>query len=474
MNHMPSSVRRGLLACAFVFVSSAAHADLLDLTYRSPIESAAARANQNVYDRLLVSGCDDNQLVATASCGGSIFDIFASTRELVHTANEITPQGGGPTRFSLGLDQEGLGFALRWTAAEEMSAQGSTATDFSISQLSTLASRVSALRFAAKGSRVGGGAAADDEPSIASRWGVFVDGSFGYGNKEDTSDPANIRPTAGSEDAFDFDGEEFSLGADYRINNNAVIGLLFGHSTRAVDFDSSVSIVDANIESDGKSFMGYFLYETDRAYLTASLGSQWITHEMDRRITYPSLNPLVPSIDYTVTSEADSHAIVASGNFGMTFGWGGFALEPYLKAEYQAIKISSFREQGAGGGFELQVGDQDIDSLDIALGLKAQHVFTPSFGVIIPYVRGEFHLETQSDSRNISTVYAGLGDTLLNDDALDFNLATDEADDQYAVLSAGLSIVLRVGLQGFVQYQQVNGLETFSDRAITGGVRYEF
>src|SRR5688572_12088555 len=102
MNHMPSSVRRGLLACAFLLLAPAAHADLLDLTYRSPIETAAARANQNVYDRLLTSGCDDNQLVASASCGGTIFEIFSSTRELVHTANEIAPQSGGPTRFSLG------------------------------------------------------------------------------------------------------------------------------------------------------------------------------------------------------------------------------------------------------------------------------------------------------------------------------------------------------------------------------------
>jgi uncharacterized protein YhjY with autotransporter beta-barrel domain len=458
------------MACGLVFLSTAAYADLDDLTFVSPIERAAAQANQRVYDRLITAGCTDTQDVATTACGGTIFEIFSTARELVHTANEIS-NSNGSREFSLGLDQEGLGFALRWTAAEEMSAQGSSATDFSISQLGTLASRISALRFAASGSRAGGGAAAED--SIASRWGVFVDGSFGYGNKEDTTNPFNTTDFSGSEDAYDFDGQEFSLGADFRANDFLVIGLLFGKSTRAVDFDSSVSIVDATIDSDGLSFMGYMLMENDRAYLTASIGSQWITHEMDRRITYPSLNPLVPPVDYTVTSEADSQAFIGSFAFGLTFPIKGFSIEPYLKGEYQAITISDFTEEGAGGGFELRVADQNIDSMDMSLGLKLQQVFTPSFGVIVPYFRAEFHHEAKGDPRDINSVYAGISD-LATGDELDFSLATNAPDDNWSVYSAGFSLVMKFGLQGFVQVQTVEGLDTFRDRGITGGLRYEF
>jgi len=141
----------------------AASADLVDLIpqLQSPIEIAAARANQSVYDLLTTpqgpnetATCDPFLISdpGQGACTGEVFRVFTQTRELVHNANELT--GEGPTGFSLGLDRQRLGFALRWTAAEELAAQGSAATRFSGSQSNSLAARLSALRFGARGFRV--------------------------------------------------------------------------------------------------------------------------------------------------------------------------------------------------------------------------------------------------------------------------------------------------------------------------------
>jgi hypothetical protein len=127
-----------------------------------------------------------------------VFGVFAETRELVHTANELI--GSGDTTFSLALDIDGLGFALRWTAAEEMAAHGSMTTEFAASQISALSARISALRWGVSGPRmtrqiqsgegairvansghlaIGGGASADaDAERIYSRWSWFIDGAF--------------------------------------------------------------------------------------------------------------------------------------------------------------------------------------------------------------------------------------------------------------------------------------------------------
>lgn len=104
----------------------AARADLTDpriLAQLNALETAAARANQASFDALS-GACAAGPGPA---CPDDVFGVFEETRELVHTANELL--GTGDTSFSLGLDIDGLGFALRWTAAEEIAAQGSMTTE---------------------------------------------------------------------------------------------------------------------------------------------------------------------------------------------------------------------------------------------------------------------------------------------------------------------------------------------------------
>lgn len=470
-------------ACAPVF------ADLSDLSFVNPIERAAARANQAVFDQLTSGAnplCPEQLRAAAGTCTGVLFETFSNVRELVHTANELT--GSGPTNYSLDLDQANLGFALRWTAAEELAAQGSSATQFSNSQLNSLASRISALRFGARIARndtesgsllarggqsaARGGGASADEQSIASRWSAFLDGSFGYGRKDDTTDPFNPAGSSGAEDAFDFDGQEVTLGVDYRMRERLVLGALLGFTDRSIDFDSAVSIVDGRIDGKGESLMLYALWENDRFYLSGSLGGQWLSYDMDRRITYPSLNPLVASIDHTTSSETDSQTVIATLGGGLSFNVRAFAFEPFVKAEYQDISIDGFTEAGSSG-FELTYGGQDIKSFDVAAGFKVNYAWTPSFGVVVPYVRGEVHKQLENDRRTISSLYAGLPAPTVSSTS-DFGLATDAMDDEFFLAAAGFSVVLKHGLQGFLQFQQVFDLQTFEDRAITGGIRVEF
>jgi len=459
-------------------------ADLTALQFSNPIEQAAALANQATYDELTggeAPTCNAEISGPAGSCTGAVFEMFSNVRELVETANELT--NSGSTRYSLRLDQENLGFALRWTAAEEMAAQGSSATQFTNSQINSLASRISALRVSALGRTAsndgmpgtlwasGGGASADD--GIAKRWGGFINGAFGYGRKDDTTDPFNTGGSAsGAEDAFDFDGSEITLGADYRLGESMVLGALLGFSERRVDFDSAVSIVDGTIDTDGSRLIVFALWESNRYYVSGSLGGQWLGYDFSRRITYPSLNPLVAPVDVTTTSSTDSNTLMGTLNGGANFNFGGFSVAPYAKAEFQKVSVDEFTERGASG-FEFGYGEQDIDSLQLAAGATLQYVFTPRFGVIVPYARAEFRQEFENDPRNISATYASMPTGNVSVDQ-DFNLATDEHDEQFFVVAGGFSVVLKGGLQGFLQYQQVLELETFSDRVIAGGIRLEF
>ena len=124
--------------------------------------------------------------------------------------------------------------------------------------------------------------------------------------------------------------------------------------------------------------------------------------------------------------------------------------------------------------FDLQIGDQDIDSLDGSAGLQLQYVFTPGFGVLVPYLSGRYHRELLDDVRRVSALYADAFAQLIQIVDADFNVPTDEPDEDYYTAAAGVTVVLAGGLMGFVQYMQVLDLDEYSDAVITGGIRYEF
>lgn len=484
-------MRRWLVAMVLMFAGTAVLAQSTSLTDVAAasgfnaLERAAASANQATYN-LLVAACGQGQ--GTCSAGERV--VFENTRELVETANELL--GSGSTQFSLGLDAEGLGFALRWTAAEELAAQGSATTKFAANQLSALATRIAVLRVGTRGVRrasndtsdgdvlvasaprisyYAGGASADAEFQF-DRWGGFVDGSYGYGSKAPTD----------LEDAFDFDGQEATVGVDYRFGNSLVAGLIVGYSDKEVDFDSARSIVDGGVKSQGYSGIVYAMLEGESTYLSASIGYQQLKHDVTRRITYPSQNPTVAAVDSTATSSSDSDSFLATLGAGYAWRFGAFSIEPAIEVSYSDTSVNAFTERSvdnlnpsAGNDpFDMRVGKQSFESLDVAPGLKLQYVWTPTFGVVIPYLTGRYHRELSDDARTITAQYADAISQIGSVAGTNFAVSTDQPDKAYYTAAGGVTLVLPHGLNGFLQYLKVFELDHYSDAVITGGFRFEF
>jgi outer membrane autotransporter protein len=447
------------------------------------LEIASAKANDAAYGALLAIGCGQAAAAAT-TCGGNQGKLFDRLRELEDTANQLL--GRGEFTYSLRLGPQDLGFALRWTAPEEYAAQGSLTTKFANSQLTTLTGRFSALRFATQiklaraegeapdsdadaprlsyyssGALQGGAAGADSSPFPSSNWGAFANGSYSAGAKAPTT----------FEDAFNYNDSEYSAGTDVRLNSHVVVGLLAGHTIKNVNFNSSESIVDGGIRGTGYGVIVYSQFEGDAAYVNLSLGLQHLSLDTRRSITYPSLNPLIPSVNETSTSSTTATSFIASAGTGYTFHWRGFSAEPYLNTQYVHTQIAEFTEHD-GNGFDFDIASQSIPSLTTAVGLKFQQAFLPPFGVIVPYLYGESRHEFMENSRNVQSVYAASG--LTEASSADFNLPTDAPTRNYYAVGAGITVVLKHGLQGFLQYVKILNLTNYTDYVASGGIRYEF
>lgn len=481
-------------ACVMQSVS----ADMLDILdgFSTELERNSAQAVVQTYNDLISNaGCNDAMLVDPGSlpvnglpptCTGQTYQLFNNVRRLMHTANEISDDRIGGIAFSLGLDQRGLGLALRWNAAEEYNAQASLSSDFLQGQLSGLSNRITALRlgnnlgginaldvyqgYAANQQLTGGGAGADDD--AYSRWGGFINYTGGSGKKSPTP----------LEDAFDIEGSDITFGGDYRFNSEWTAGIVAGMTDQEIDFDSALSTVDGGVISDGFSVMPFVLYQDKSLFATASLGYQTLTFDTERSIRYPSLNPDLPSPNTQTASSTDASTISFAGELGYNYNINAFSVEPYLKLNYADTSVDAFVERDLNDrAFDVAVAKQSFDSLESSIGLRLRYTFTPSFGVFTPFVGFQSVNQSNTDARTLSARYANAATT---DNV--FQLSSDEIDSQYTITTYGIASVIRGGRQAkgdgtigggiqiFVQYKEIGGLNDYEYSAITAGLRYEF
>ncbi len=437
------------------------------------LDFAAAQANDTAYANLLPI-CAGAAAAPTA-CTGATLQLYNQLRALEDNANELL--GRGEITFSLRLSPASLAAALQWTAPEEYAAQGSMTTQFANSQATVLRNRFDALHFAAMATRMAnnvddpssaawaaayqalGGAAGANSTSVSfGRLSAFVNYGFGSGDKN---------PTV-FEDAFNFDSTEVSAGLDYRLTDRVVIGLLAGHSERRVDFNSAESIVDGQIRGNGQSATLYLQYEVGAAYVDGSVGQQHMSLSTVRKITYPSNNPLVPSVNDTALSDAGANTTMATLAAGYVFHYRGASMEPYLNGQYTHTIIGSFVETNTNG-FDTNVSSQSILSTEAIAGLKFQYAFLNRFGVIVPYIYGEYHHQFSSSARTVVSTYAADSTPTGG-----FDIPTDSLPNHYYVAGGGGSLVLTHGLQAYAQYVRVLDYTNYTDHVFSCGFRWEF
>jgi uncharacterized protein with beta-barrel porin domain len=442
------------------------------------LEIAAAQADDAAYANLIPACVSATGAI---TCVGPKLNLFNRLLELENNADQLL--GFGQTRYSLNLTAQDVGFALRWTADEEFAAQSSLTSRLANNQVAAVSSRLSVLRFMqtvrlarrdastanglladdqmSEGEMLGGGASADPDSAQFGKWSVFANGSYGAGSRAPTT----------YDDAFNFGGTQLSAGADLRLSPRTVVGFLVNHVNQEADFDSSESIAAGGIQSNGWGVTAYTQYEWEAAYLNFSVGGQHLSFDTRRVVAYASNNPEIPSVNTTFTSNTDATSLLATAGGGYVFHARGFSAEPYLNADYVHNRVAAFSENASGPdlGLGTSVSEQNITSLVGIAGLKFEYAFLPSFGVIVPYVYGEFRREFRNPSQN---VYSQFTTTTPGQEY--FQLPTDDVKPDYYEVGAGFSTVLPHGAQLYAQYVKVLQLQYYTDYVASAGFRFEF
>ncbi len=299
----------------------------------------------------------------------------------------------------------------------------------------------------------GGGASADD----FGRWGLFIDGRVNFGDKNETTD----------QPGFDFDTIGITVGIDYRLRDNFIIGGSLGYTQLESNFDHSLGTLDVDAWN-GTLFATYFV--ADQFYVDALLSYGDSDYDSVRHIEYTDAGGTVQRTAKGRTDGAQGSAGLSSG---FDFNHGAWTFGPHAGTYYANVDTDELQEHGAAG-LNLIVGDQNAKSFTLNGGAHVSRVFTPAWGVLIPHLRVDLVHEFE-DSRERVTM--GFAADPFSADPLNpspsFTLQTDKPDRDYVVWSAGLSAQFINGMAGFLNYQATQAYSDLTLAEFTYGLRWE-
>ncbi|MDA2919961.1 autotransporter outer membrane beta-barrel domain-containing protein [Desulfobacterota bacterium AH_259_B03_O07] len=329
----------------------------------------------------------------------------------------------------------------------------------------------------------------NDVESAFSRLGIFLNGDFTFGDKDQTSREAG----------FDFNIFAITAGVDYRFTDDLFLGLALSYRYNDIDLDSNGGSLDSNGIS-GSVYGSYYIL--DKFYIDGIISLGWVDFDTKRNINYsingselapgelPDSLIAVPtdevfSINQTATGDTDSIVFSFSVGTGYQFDYKGFLFGPYGRLNFTRADIDGYNESinqsgeclangdqsGCGKGLALRFNSQDVTSLTTALGGQASYAISTPVGVIQPTALFGWIHEYENDARTISAFF-------VNDPTpgpqSEINLLTDNPDRNYFELGLGVSGAFARGISAFVYWETLLGLRDVTSNSFVVGLRGEF
>lgn len=323
-----------------------------------------------------------------------------------------------------------------------------TARNFS----SDLNARLAALRDGAGGLSVtgnmsgesGAGQSGVDLPRSDKPLSVFASGNYGWGGRDATANDAG----------FDYDATTFTLGADYRLTPNLVVGGAFGYGRGKADLDDGLGKVTLNSYQAGL----YASWFDANWFADLSGGYAWNDYDKISRNSFVAGQ----SIDADTNGSAWSLGLRG----GYVFHLDALSFGPVVGMRYTDYRIDGYSERGLAG-LAQGVDAQDFDSLTGSAGMQAAYRFRAEGMEIIPRLSLALEHEFQDGSHTITS-------RILSQSAVDRSIATAEPDRTYGRISGGVGLRFDQSLTGMLDFDSTVGRSDGEDYALMGKLRVSF
>jgi outer membrane autotransporter protein len=387
---------------------------------------------------------------------------------------------GDPAAPGFQLPQEELNSAVQTLNGEELQAIQQQVGDVRANQMTLIAGQLDAIRKHQVGPGIRFVGLDPDRKVLAAgyredllmaqgnglgapiwdRLGVFATAGGQFGDKS----------TTGEVVGYDFWGTGLTVGADYRLRDDLVLGAAVGYSYYDVEFDEDAdNPSDQELDSNSVtlSLFGTHFFEQG-LFLDGIASFGWSSYDTQRHVVVPSNNAAVDPVDAQANGDTDAVSFGVASNFGYDLALGGFTITPVVRAQYAYAEVADYTESGASP-VNLEFGDQEADSFTTNLGAEVGYAFSTAYGVIRPSVRGEYIHEYLNDNNGVRLQYEN-DQTGLSA----FEVITEDPDRNYGLLGASVTGTLAAGWSAFADFETIVGLSNFDIYTFRAGFRKEF
>jgi uncharacterized protein with beta-barrel porin domain len=276
-------------------------------------------------------------------------------------------------------------------------------------------------------------------PIPENRWGFFA---TGLGEFTDVSTTDGAR-------GFNFRTGGVTLGIDYRIGSNFAIGLTGGYAHTGVDLANN-----GRIDVDGGTGGFYATAFSGGLYLDTSVTGGASGYDTHRTALLGTANGS--------TDSATVNVLVAGG-----YDWtrGALTIGPTASFQYTYVNLNGFTETGSLA--PLRYGDQSVDSIRTALGIKASYDWKIGGVLIRPELRASWQHEYGDSTFSIVAAFAnGAGNN--------FTVSGPRIGRDSLLIGAGAAILWNDRISSYIYYDGELARDNYDSQSVTGGFRITF
>jgi uncharacterized protein YhjY with autotransporter beta-barrel domain len=279
-------------------------------------------------------------------------------------------------------------------------------------------------------------------PAVSDPWNFFVRGNVVLAQGFSQPDVSH----------FDDNTESVTLGADYRITPNLLIGLAagYGHTDATLDDNGSSATVDSYSP-------GFYASYADHGWY-ANLSGDYVHNAYTQ-------NRIIGFLGQTATSAPEGNEGVANLDGGYDFHQGALTFGPLAGLQYTHLTVDGYTESGSIA--DLSVNEQDADSLRSRLGGRISFAFS-HYGVsFTPHLDATWQHEFMDQSRGITSQFNGGG-------VGSFSVQTTNPSRDSALVDLGLNAEINSTVTAFTDYEVQAGQENYFGQSVQAGVKIGF
>ncbi len=320
---------------------------------------------------------------------------------------------------------------------------GQSSTGLAPGSFNLTYSQTGGLMLAYNASRLSGLITAKQEKVPASPWSVYLQPSLILGSQAGTV----------NQTGFNFNIAGFTLGADYRLRDDLLLGLATGYSHAGVAFRGS----GGSATNNTWPIMVYAAYLPQPFYAFGSLGYNLNLLNLDRRLSFGGLSR-------TARGATTGNQLNAFGEAGWDFKLKRLVATPMVSLACSQLWVNGYTESGAGS-LSLGISPQRATSLQTGAGARLALPFRRNSTLMVPQAYASYQHEFFNGPRGL--------DARLSQGASTFTWQTDQPQRDFAVVGANCTISRgRLTLQ--FDYNAEVGRGSYRAHNINAALRWQF